>query len=258
VATYLDAIIAAHRVAARAPLHSLEDLAARAVAQPPARSFAQALAAPEDVSVVAEVKRRSPSKGDLAPNLDAARTAKAYEQAGAACISVLTDTQFFGGSRDDLEQARQAVGLPVLRKDFTVCEEDVYEARWFGADAVLLIAAVLSDAELRRFHQLARTLGMDALVEIHDEAELERAIAAGARLVGVNQRDLHTFEIDSDRAVRVGAAIPGGVVTVAESGIRTADDVARLRDAGYDAILVGEALVTSSDPGAKLRELVCS
>jgi indole-3-glycerol phosphate synthase len=259
VATYLDEIIAAHRAAAKQQRHSVHDLQGFALEEGPVRPFREALTASAGISVIAEVKRRSPSKGDLAPDLDPSEMARAYEAAGAACISVLTDKQFFGGSRGDLQTVRQAVSRPILRKDFTVCEEDVCETRWFGADAVLLIAAALNDDELRRFHELARWLAIDALVEVHDEVELDRAMAVGADLVGVNQRDLRTFEVDTARAVRVGAAIPDTVVTVAESGIRTADDVSRLRDAGYDAVLVGEALVTAADPGAKLRELVgCS
>ena len=172
------------------------------------------------LGVIAEIKRRSPSKGDLNVGLDPAALAATYEAGGAACLSVLTDEAHFGGSIADLEQARDACGLPVIRKDFTVCELDVIDARLMGADAVLLIAAALSDDELLRFHDLAVGIGLDALVEIHDEAELERALAVGATLIGVNQRDLVTFEVDQERAVRMAGAIPGGAVKVAESGVR--------------------------------------
>jgi indole-3-glycerol phosphate synthase len=169
---------------------------------------------------------------------------------------VLTDGQYFGGSVADLQAARAASGLPVLRKDFTVQEADVVDARLMGADAVLLIAAALDDAELARFSQRADALGLAALVEVHDEAELERALTAGARLIGVNQRDLRTFTVDHDRAVQLARRIPAGVVAVAESGIRDGDDARRLADAGYDAVLVGETLVRSGDRQAALRTLV--
>jgi len=205
--------------------------------------------------VIAEVKRRSPSKGDLHPDLDPATVASRYEAGGAACLSVLTDATWFGGSAADLAAARAAVQIPVLRKDFTVSERDVYDARLMGADAVLLIAAALSADELHRFHALAIDLGLDALVEVHDEAELAKALAVGAALIGVNQRDLVTFDVDTDRAVRVAAAIPAGLVKVAESGIRGPDDAARLRRAGYQAVLVGESLVTSDDAASAVSAL---
>ncbi len=208
------------------------------------------------LSVIAEVKRRSPSKGALAAaDLDPALLAKAYAEGGAACLSVLTDGNSFGGSPDDLVRARAATDLPVLRKDFTVDARDVCDARSMGADAVLLIAAALSDSELARFHALAHEVGLDALVEVHDEPELERALAVGATLVGVNQRDLVTFEVDHARAVRMAAAIPADVVKVAESGVRGSDDARLLAEAGYDAVLVGEHLVTSTDPSAAIRLL---
>ena len=168
---------------------------------------------------------------------------------------MLTDHEFFGGSPADLQAARAATGLPVLRKDFTVGPADVCDARIMGADAVLLIVAALDDASLSELHGLAGDLGLDALVEVHDEAELERALAVGATLVGVNQRDLVTFEVDHERAVRVGKAMPPSVVRVAESGIRGPDDAAALAAAGFDAVLVGESLVTSGDPEAAVAAL---
>ena len=187
-----------------------------------------------------------------------ARLAQAFARGGARCLSVLTDAEFFGGSPRDLAEARAATELPVLRKDFTVAEADVCDARIMGADAVLLIVAALDDGELRAFHALALELGLAALVEVHDEAELERALATGATLVGVNQRDLESFEVDHDRAERVAAAVPPEVVRVAESGIRGADDAIRLAQAGYDAVLVGETLVRASDPAAAVRSLTVS
>jgi indole-3-glycerol phosphate synthase len=246
----LEEIVARHRRAATHDARDLDELVDTARRSPPARDFRAALAAP-GLSVIAEVKRRSPSKGDLAPQLDPALLAKAYAEGGAAALSVLTDHDFFGGSPDDLAAARAAVDLPALRKDFTVDARDVADARLMGADAVLLIVATLSDAELGSFRSLAVELGMAALVEVHDEAELDRALAAGADVVGVNQRDLRSFEVDRGRAARLVARIPAGVVKVAESGIRSAADV----PPSFDAILVGESLVTAPDPTAALREL---
>ena len=221
-----------------------------------ARGFAGALDAASGLAVIAEVKRRSPSKGALHPVLDPAALASTYAAAGASCLSVLTDSEFFGGSVADLQAARAASGLPVLRKDFTVSAHDVVDARLMGADAVLLIAAALDRGELVEYHRLAVELGLDVLVEIHDETELDVALDAGATLIGVNQRDLVTFEVDHDRAARMAAVIPDGVVKVAESGVRDTDDAKRLAAAGYQAILVGETLVTSRDPAEALRGLL--
>jgi indole-3-glycerol phosphate synthase len=230
----------------------------RARAAAPARGFRAALdavAASGDVAVIAEVKRRSPSKGDLAPDLDAAALAREYAAGGAAALSVLTDAEFFGARPDDLTLARGACPLPVLRKDFTVDRRDVLDARIMGADAVLLIVAALDQSELVDLLDLARQVGLDVLVEIHDEAELARAVDCGADLVGVNQRDLVTFAVDTDRAVRMAAAMPAGVVRVAESGITGPDDATVLAAAGYHAVLVGESLVTSGDPRAGVAGL---
>lgn len=256
MATYLSEILARHRAAARADQRDVGDLVAqaRAVAAP-TRHFRHALQGSGHLSVIAEIKRRSPSKGHLARNLDPAALGRSYEAGGARCLSVLTDGEFFGGSVADLAEARRAVRLPVLRKDFTVCPSDVADARLMGADAVLLIVAALADNELLELAGLVRELGMDALVEVHDEEELERALAAGANLVGVNQRDLTTFEVDPCRATRVGHHIPDGVVAVAESGITGPADAHRLAAAGFQAILVGEMLVRSADPTAATQAL---
>ncbi len=254
--TYLDGILAAHRERAADDLRQPAELLDQARAAPAPRGFRAALAAATGVALVAEVKRRSPSKGDLAPDLDPAALAAAYERGGAACLSVLTDRPHFGGSPDDLAAARAATGLPTLRKDFTVCELDVCDARLMGADAVLLIVAALDDPELSALSQLAREVGLDAMVEVHDEAEAERALAAGADLVGVNQRDLTTFAVDPRRAIALAAHLPAGVVRVAESGIGGPDDLPGLADAGYDAVLVGESLVTAADPECAARALV--
>jgi indole-3-glycerol phosphate synthase len=257
VATYLDRILEGHRAAAARDDRPIEALLETARACPALRGFTTALRASSEteMAVIAEVKRRSPSKGDLAADLDPAATATAYQAGGAACLSVLTDAEWFGGSADDLQAARAAVTVPVLRKDFTVSARDVCDARLMGADAVLLIVAALDEAELAELHALATELTLDVLVEVHDEAELARALAVGAAVVGVNQRDLVTFEVDTARAERVAAAMPGGVVRVAESGIRDAEDVIRLADAGFHAVLVGESVVTAGDPAQSVTAL---
>src|SRR4051794_26073946 len=253
-ATYLDSILAAHREAAAADGRPFETLLDAARTAPDPRGFVRALPS-GGFSVIAEVKRRSPSKGAIAADLDPAELASAYERGGAACVSVLTDVDHFGGSASDLAAARAAVNLPVLRKDFTVSASDVCDARLMGADAVLLIVAALDDGELSDFAALARELGLDALVEVHDERELERALRVDATLVGVNQRDLVTFAVDTARAVRLAPQIPAGVVRVAESGIGGPQDAAPLAVAGYDAVLVGESLVRSGDPAAAVAAL---
>jgi indole-3-glycerol phosphate synthase len=253
--TYLEEILASHRARAAADDRVLGDLVQRAKTTPAPRDFAAALGG-DGLSCIAEIKRRSPSKGDLDPDLQPELVAKEYVAGGAACLSVLTDTDYFGGTPADLAAARQASGLPVLRKDFTVQEADVVDARLMGADAVLLIVAALEDEELRRCAALADDLGLAAVVEVHDEQELERALAAGSRIVGVNQRDLRTFQVDHERACGLAARIPAGVLAVAESGVRDAGDALRLADSGYDAILVGEALVRAGDRAAQLRDLV--
>lgn len=255
MATYLDAIVAAHRAAAARDERSLNGLVAEAERGEPPRSFASALRSGAKLAVISEIKRRSPSKGDLLPDLVPGDLARTYEAGGASCLSVLTDAEFFGGSVDDLQQARAACALPVLRKDFTVDARDVADARLMGADAVLLIVAALSDDELRSFHELATGLGLDALVEVHDEHELDRAIGAGATLIGVNQRDLATFEVDRELAAKLRPSMPDGAVTVAESGVRDRADAEALASAGYHAVLVGESLVTSADPGVAVGEL---
>lgn len=246
-ATYLDRIVAAHRARASTDGRDVEELVELAEATASSRGFSDHIADHRGLAVVAEIKRRSPSKGEIAPGLDPASVAVAYAEGGAACISVLTDEEFFGGSAEDLTAARESVSLPVLRKDFTVCEADVCDARMMGADAVLLIAAALSDEELGAFHTLARELGMDALVEVHDHDELERALAVGADLVGVNQRDLKTFEVDPKRCALLAGSIPPEVVAVAESGIAGPEDAAALAEAGYQAVLVGESLLRAAD-----------
>lgn len=255
MATYLDRILERHREVAAGDGRSLTELAERAQAMSPTRGFQAALAAANGLAVISEIKRRSPSKGDLFADLDPADLAVQYESGGASCVSVLTDEEFFGGSAQDLTRARAACSLPVLRKDFTVAARDVADARLMGADCLLLIVAALDRAELAELHAFAVELGLDVLVEVHDEAELEVALRVGATLIGVNQRDLVTFQVDHERAVRVAAAIPDGAVKVAESGVRGRADAQALHAAGYDAVLVGETLVTSGDPAAAVADL---
>ncbi len=255
MATYLDRILEHHREVATADVRRLDPLVESARVMPPCRGFAAALRG-QRLNVISEIKRRSPSKGDLNAALDPGALAASYAAGGAACLSVLTDGTFFGGSVDDLQRASGACTLPVIRKDFTVSVNDVADARLMGADCVLLIAAALDDDELADFHALAAELGLDALVEIHDEAELDRALDVGATLIGVNQRDLVTFQVDHQRAVRMGPAIPAAAVRVAESGVRGANDARMLRAAGYDAVLVGETLVTAADPTAMVASLL--
>ncbi len=245
------------RARAARPLAVVE-AAARQV--PPARSLAAALARPAGaarlpVRVLAEVKRASPSAGPIAPGVDPVAVARCYEAAGAAAISMLTDRRFFDGDLAFLSATRAAVEIPLLRKDFIIDAYQVAEARAAGADAVLLIVAALDDAELRDLHAAAAGLGMDALVEIHDQAEAERAVRAGARLIGVNHRDLRTFQMDLALTARLAPGMPAGTVLVAESGIRTPADVAALAAAGADAILVGETLMRAPSPGDQLRLL---
>lgn len=254
--TYLDKILDHHRAAARDDRRSVDQLVERVGDLDPCRGFRSALAGREQLGVIAEIKRRSPSKGDLNADLDPTELARTYERGGASCLSVLTDVDHFGGSVDDLQTARAACMLPVIRKDFTVSELDVVDTRLMGADCVLLIAAALDKSQLVAFHQLASEIGLDVLVEIHDEAELEMALVAEATLIGVNQRDLVTFEVDHDRAVRMGGVIPAEAVRVAESGVRGGADARSLEAAGYQAVLVGETLVTSEDPADSIAELI--
>ncbi len=229
-----------------------------ALAAGPPREFAAGLRRDDGrLAVIAEIKRRSPSKGDLAPDLDPAVTAKAYESGGAAALSVLTDGPFFGGTVADLQVASESTVLPILRKDFVIDGSQIWEARAIGADAVLLIVAAIPDDDvLRELQVLATELGLAALVEAHDADEVDRALAIGARIVGVNCRNLGTFAEDLATAERLRSQIPADVIAVAESAIRSPDDARRMAAAGYDAILVGEYLVRSADPVATLRSLV--
>lgn len=236
-------------------LPALRERVARLGDAAPGR-LAQALSRGDRLNVIAECKRRSPSKGVLRAEYDPVVIARSYEAAGAAAISVLTEPTFFDGSLDHLAAVRAAVSIPILRKDFIVSEYQLLEARAAGADAALLIVAALSPLELRTLAGQAAALGLDALVEIHDVDELAVAVDAGARIVGVNNRNLRTLEVDvraSDAAI---ARMPSDVIAVSESGLRTSDDLARLRQSGYRAFLIGERLMTVPDPGRALQELL--
>jgi indole-3-glycerol phosphate synthase/phosphoribosylanthranilate isomerase len=222
----------------------------------PVRSLTIALTRPGRVNVIAEFKRRSPSRGLIREDLHPVGVAQSYEVAGAAALSVLTEEQFFGGTLGDLREAHAATLLPTLRKDFVVEPYQVWEAWQAGADAVLLIVAALPGRELGRLLQTADEAGIEALVEVHDEAELDRALRAGARLVGVNNRDLRTMKVDLGTSLALAERIPDEVVAVAESGLRTGADIRRLRDVGFDAFLVGEHLMLAADPGQALEELI--
>jgi indole-3-glycerol phosphate synthase len=251
LATKRDEVTLLHRPEVRDLLRS------EALAAPPPRDFGAALRRDDgSLAVIAEIKRRSPSKGELAPDLDPAATAAAYAAGGASCLSVLTDRVSFGGSVEDLHCARDACDVPVLRKDFVIDEVQVFETRAIGADAMLLIvAAVPDDALLADLHALATELGLAVLVEAHDAAEAERALGIGARIVGVNARDLGTFAEDLGVGERLASMFPPDVVAVAESAIRSSDDAARMARAGFDAVLVGEMLVKSDDATAAVRGL---
>jgi indole-3-glycerol phosphate synthase len=249
LATKRDEVTVLHRPQTR-------DLLRRtALDAPPTRDFAGVLRG-ASLAVIAEFKRRSPSKGELAPHLEPGPTAKAYADGGAAAMSVLTDAEYFGGAISDLQAAKEATELPVLRKDFTIDEIQVYETRAVGADAILLIvAAIPDDAVLADLRALANDLGLAVLVEAHDAGEVERALAAGAAIVGVNSRNLADFSEDLGVGESLASLLPANVIAVAESAVRSGDDAARMANAGFDAVLVGEALVRADDPSALVREL---
>jgi indole-3-glycerol phosphate synthase len=245
-------------IAERSTRMPLAELSARVADLPPTRGFATAIEAKIDAglaAVIAEVKKASPSQGVIRAEFDPAAIARSYEAGGAACLSVLTDADFFHGSEAYLQQARGACALPVLRKDFTIDAYQVYEARVIGADAILLIVAALGDAALLELALLAAELDLDVLVEVHDEDELERALDVPATLLGINNRNLRTFETSLDTTLRLRGRVGAERVLVTESGIHAPADVARMRASGIDAFLVGEAFMRAADPGAELARL---
>lgn len=223
---------------------------------PPTRGFAAALSHSEDIALIAEVKKASPSKGIIRPDFDPVRIAKQYEAAGANAISVLTDVQFFQGDSSYLSEIRKRVSLPLLRKDFVIDEYQIYEARLLGADAILLIASLLSVDELRKFQKLASELGLDALVETHNREEMKKAVTVDASLIGINNRNLQTFEVDLQTSVDLAKELPADALLVSESGIFANADVQFVKQAGAKAILVGESLIRSADPLVAVDELM--
>jgi len=256
--TILDKIVTARRAAVDRRKRVLPQVALRMAIErgkpQPVRDFRAALAR-EGVSVIAEVKKASPSRGLLRPDYSPDSLAQQFEQSGAAAISVLTEEEFFQGALEHLKQVRAVTSVPLLRKDFLFDPWQLWESRAAGADSFLLIAAILDDAQLAGLIALGRTLGMEPLVEVHSRAELDRVLAAGATIAGVNNRDLRTFEVSLETSLALIEAIPDDVVAVAESGLRTRADIDRLAAAGFDAFLVGEHLMTAGDPGAALRAL---
>ena len=255
----LEAIVGATRrgIDLRRQREPAAALERRALArQPRGDAFRAALSRPGHVNVIAECKRRSPSKGVLRASYDPVAIAERYARAGAAAISVLTEPTFFDGALDHLEAIRAAVDVPLLRKDFTVDEYQLLEARANGADAVLLIVAALSDRDLRRLESAADALGLATLVEVHDSEELDRALACGAGIIGVNNRNLRTLDVDTQASETIATRMPAGVVAVSESGLKTADDLSSLRAMGYRAFLIGERFMTAPDPGWALATLL--
>jgi indole-3-glycerol phosphate synthase len=258
-ADLLEAIVAATRRIvevreAREPIRTMETRARARPARPGA--FREALTRSGRLNVIAECKRRSPSRGVICADYDAAAIARGYAAAGAAAISVLTEPTFFDGSLEDLQAVRAAVAVPVLRKDFVVSEYQLLEARAYGADAVLLIVAALSPQELKRLLDTAATLELDALVEVHAAEELNMAIDAGARIIGVNNRNLHTLQVDVEASAALITRMPAQVVAVSESGLKSAEDLLRLSALGYHAFLIGERFMGDPDPGLALRTLL--
>ncbi len=253
----LEKIVTVKReeVAGRKQTRPLPDLAAAIRTKPPARDFRRALQG-SACAIIAEIKRRSPSRGLLREDFDPIRIAAVYEQNGAAAISVLTDETFFGGSNADLSVVGSAVTLPVLRKDFIIDPYQVYETRAIGADALLLIAAILTERQLREYRDLAASLGMAALVEVHTRGELEKALAAGAEVIGINNRDLKTFQTDLQTTLALAPLIPADRIAVSESGIRNRQDIETLTKAGIRAFLIGETLIAAPEIGPKLLELL--
>ena len=245
-------------ITARQQQCSIAELRARAAEQTPSRGFAQALARRIEVgeaAVIAEIKKASPSKGVIRENFDPVAIARSYEAAGASCLSVLTDVDFFQGADAYLQQARAATALPVIRKDFIVDAYQVVEARALGADCILLIVAALDATQLRDLNELALELGMDVLVEVHDRAELELALQLPNRLIGINNRNLHTFDVSLQTTFDLLPAIPPDRLVVTESGILTKDDVAPMREKHVHGFLIGESFMRAEDPGEKLAEL---
>jgi len=254
----LDEIVGTKRreVAARKSARPLAELEKMIAGRPPARDFQAALDAGAGCAIIAEVKQRSPSRGLLREDFDPVRIAREYEHHGAAAISVLTDTTFFGGSNADLTAVKDAVTLPVLRKEFIIDPYQIHETRAIGADALLLIAAILTEGQLREYRILSASLGLAALVEVHDNTELEKTLAANAEIIGINNRDLKTFRTDLQTTLASAPLIPANRIAVSESGIRNRQDIETLTKAGVRGFLIGETLIAAPEIGQKLKELL--
>jgi len=253
MATYLDEILQHHRARAAADEREWRDRVGSIREPVPSMIAALTDSSNGNVKVIAEVKRRSPSKGWLHEGLDVGQLARTYAEGGATAISVLTDAEHFAGSLEDLDVVRRTVDLPILRKDFTISANDVLDGADVGASAVLLIVAALSDGELEEFIGVAHGAELDAVVEVHDGDQAKRALDCGARIIGVNQRNLHTFEVDRDSASKVIESLPSSVLTVCESGVGSCEDVLRAAESGFDAVLVGEAFVTATRVAETVR-----
>ncbi len=241
-----------HEAKKKVPLSLLESTLSKLR---PAKGFLSLSRSREGVKIIAEVKKASPSKGVFVSDFDPIRVAKSYEENGAFAISVLTDSCFFQGSLEYLKSIRNEVELPLLRKDFTIDSYQIYEARCYGADMVLLIVSILEKEQIKEFCLIAEELGMDAIVEVHDEKELEIALSAGSKIIGINNRDLRTFKVDINTSIRLANLIPEDVLVISESGIKEANDIASLYREGISTFLVGEALMKGKDPGEKLRSI---
>jgi indole-3-glycerol phosphate synthase len=255
----LDRIVEARRASVAHRKRVLPEVALKLAVETkvaPPRDFAEALARAGEINIISELKKASPSRGLIREEYAPAVLAASLEEAGAAALSVLTEEDFFSGSLGDLKEASRVTKIPILRKDFIVDPWQVWETRAAGADSFLLIAAVLHDAELRELLELGRTLKMEALVEVHSREELERVLGAGARIIGVNNRDLRDFQVHLETSLGLAELIPEQCIAVSESGLRTHDDLVRLRGAGFDAFLIGEHVMQSADPAAALRALL--
>ena len=258
--TILKKILARKReeIIERSALESLTDLMARAALADTPRGFSAAIAAKiasGESAVIAEIKKASPSKGVIRENFDPAAIAKSYQQGGACCLSVLTDVDFFQGAEHYLKEARDATNLPVIRKDFIIDDYQVYEARAMSADCILLIVSALTEQQLTHLHDLARSLGMDVLIEVHDAAELDIALKLDNPMVGINNRNLHSFEVSLENTYKLLEKIPADKIVITESGIHSAQDVAEMRARAVNSFLVGEAFMRSDDPGARLADM---
>lgn len=252
----LDQIVKAKKVEVRDVRSRLRELKARARGAEPARPFRDALRRTDEIALIAEIKRASPAAGAINLKMDVAATARAYQEAGASCISCLTDKEFFKGSIDDFGRVREAAAIPMLRKDFIIDESQVWESRAIGADCILLIARILETSRMADYASIAAELGMAALFEVHDERELERAMACKPPLVGINNRNLDTFAVNLETTAKLRAGLPPTVTVVAESGIKTREDVKFMKLVGAHAILVGEEIARAVDPAGKIKELL--